>query len=311
MNFQEQSQVFLASRTDRQRDPVKASTLVSYRSRLQNHILPALGDLDIASFGNGAMKTFAKDLVRKGLAPKTVLETVNVVKLVVASAVSPDGDYLYPRQWNHEFIDLPRVADQKQPTLTPEQLKAALADPAYGMFYALLAGTGLRLGEALALRFGAISKKTAWTPTSAVLRVRTAICQNNGKEGLPKTPAAVRDIDLHPDLNVRLLEYVRDLGLSPTDEDFVFHSPKTGCTALCESTIRKESLKPLGIEGFHTFRRFRLTHLREQRVPEDIIRGWMGHAGAGVTDRYSKMMENVELRKTWAEKAGLGFELNQ
>jgi integrase len=307
VNFQEQSQAFLTSRTTRNRKPAKPSTLACYKSRIEKHVLPAIGTQDLASFGNGAMKAFAQGLTTKGLGPKTVLETVTLVKLVVASAVSEDGDLLYPRQWNTEFIDLPQVTHQKQPTLTPEQLKAALADKHYGLFYALLAGTGLRIGEALALRFGNVSKKTAWTPTSAVLHVRTALWR--GQEGLPKTEAAVRDIDLHSDLNVRMQEYVRDLGLSPTDEDYVFSIPNG--YRLDESTIRRDSLKPLGIEGFHTFRRFRLTHLREQRVPEDIIRGWMGHAGTGVTDRYSKMMENVELRKTWAEKAGLGFELNQ
>jgi len=306
MNFQEQSEIFLAGRTSRNRNPVKPSTLVSYRSRLENHILPAIGSLDLEAFGNGAMRQFARDLTSKGLAPKTVLETVGVVKLIVASAVSPDGDYLYPRQWNHDFLDLPPVTGQKQPTLTPEQLKASLADKRYGLFYALLAGTGLRIGEALALRYGTKGKKTGWDPCSAVIFVRSAMWR--GQEGSPKTAAAIRQIDLHTDLNVHMKEYVRDLGLSPSDEDFVFSSPSG--KQLCESTIRKESLKPLGIEGFHAFRRFRVTHLRSQEgLPEDLIRYWAGHAGVGITDRYAKLSENMELRRTWVAKAGLGFEI--
>jgi hypothetical protein len=44
---------------------------------------------------------------------------------------------------------------------------------------------------------------------------------------------------------------------------------------------------------------------------EDIIRYWVGHAGEGITDRYSKLAENVELRKEWARRAGLGFELDK
>jgi len=305
MNFVEQSEVFLASRTARNRNPVKESTMTSYRSRIKNHILPAIGPLDLEGFSNGAMKLFAQGLSIKGLAPKTILETVVVVKQIVASAVSQDGDYLYPRQWNHDFIDLPPVTGQKQPTVSPAQLRAALADKAYGLFYALLAGTGLRIGEALGLRYGSLSLRTAWKPNDALVDVRTALWRN--REGSPKTVAAVRQIDLHPDLNVRLKDYVQDLGLSPTDEDYVFMSPAGN--RLCESTIRKESLKPLGIEGFHCFRRFRLTNLREQRVPEDLIKFWMGHAKIGTTDLYSKMSENLELRKTWAEKAGLGFSL--
>jgi len=45
----------------------------------------------------------------------------------------------------------------------------------------------------------------------------------------------------------------------------------------------------LGIPGFHVFRRFRLTNLREAAVAEDIIRFWMGHADKSITDRYSMM----------------------
>jgi len=32
---------------------------------------------------------------------------VGVVKLVVASAVSEDGEEMFPRKWNHEFLDMP------------------------------------------------------------------------------------------------------------------------------------------------------------------------------------------------------------
>jgi len=306
VNFQEQAQVFLANSTTRNRNPIKPSTVVAYQGRLKNHILPAIGSTDLESFGNGSMKTFAQALTRKGLGPKTVLETTTLVKLIMASACSPDGDFLFPRSWNHDFIDLPPVTAQKQPTLTPEQLKAALADKRYGLFYALLAGTGLRIGEALALRYSLCGKKTAWSPNEALVDVRSSMWR--GMEGSPKTPSAVRQIDVYKDLNVLLKEHVRDLGLSPTDRDFVFASSSNGWR-LCETTIRRDSLKPLGIEGFHTFRRFRLTHLRTQGVPEDLIKYWMGHAKVGVTDRYSKMAENIELRKTWAEKAGLGFEI--
>jgi hypothetical protein len=69
-------------------------------------------------------------------------------------------------------------------------------------------------------------------------------------------------------------------------------------------------LKKHGILGFHSFRRYRITRLRELGTPEDIVRYWVGHAGEGITDRYSKLAENVELRKQWALRARLGFDLD-
>ena len=41
-----------------------------------------------------------------GLSAKTIVNYVRVVKHVVASAVNEEGDQIYPRTWNHDFIQL-------------------------------------------------------------------------------------------------------------------------------------------------------------------------------------------------------------
>lgn len=58
-----------------------------------------------------------------------------------------------------------------------------------------------------------------------------------------------------------------------------------------------------------SFRRFRISHLREARIHEDVIRYWAGHANGSITDLYSKLGEKIELRKQAATAAGLGFDL--
>jgi hypothetical protein len=63
--------------------------------------------------------------------------------------------------------------------------------------------------------------------------------------------------------------------------------------------------------GFHAFQRFRVTWLRKQRVPEDLIRLWVGQATQSVTDRYSRLDEDVKFRQSVAEQVGLGFEFPQ
>jgi integrase len=84
---------------------------------------------------------------------------------------------------------------------------------------------------------------------------------------------------------------------------------------LSDSNIRNRSLHPIlktiGKEacGFHSFRRFRVTCLRKGRVPEDLIRFWIGHADETVMDGYSKVKVDREFRKVCAENVGLGFEL--
>jgi hypothetical protein len=61
--------------------------------------------------------------------------------------------------------------------------------------------------------------------------------------------------------------------------------------------------------GFHSFRRFRVTHLRKQGTPEDLLRFWIGHGDKTVTDRYAKLCEDVNFRQSVPEQVGIGFQL--
>jgi integrase len=67
--------------------------------------------------------------------------------------------------------------------------------------------------------------------------------------------------------------------------------------------------KGLPIGGTHIFRRFRMTWLRENSVPTDIERFWLGHANRTVGDDYSMLKKNVKFRKEIADRIGVGFEL--
>lgn len=124
-----------------------------------------------------------------GFSPKTMRNYIQVVKMVVASAVDKEGERLHPRQWNHEFIDLPLVTEQRRPGLTAEEV-ATIVSAAEGqlrVLYSLLAGTGLRIGEALALEVADIS--------GSVITVRQGVW--NGIVQSPKTSNGIREVDLH------------------------------------------------------------------------------------------------------------------
>ena len=73
--------------------------------------------------------------------------------------------------------------------------------------------------------------------------------------------------------------------------------------------LKKLNLKQDG-KAFHSFRRFRVMHLRKNRVPWDLEKFWIGHANKDVTDKYAaQLKEDVDWRKDVAEKTGLGFAL--
>ena len=62
--------------------------------------------------------------------------------------------------------------------------------------------------------------------------------------------------------------------------------------------------------GNHAFRRFRNTYLRNQtECPKGLRDYWMGHTGTSMDDLYDRAKDDETLRKTWAEKCGIGSKL--
>jgi integrase len=101
--------------------------------------------------------------------------------------------------------------------------------------------------------------------------------------------------------------------LGDRETGFIFRTASG--SPLHQSSVLRRNLHPIladiGREktGFHSFRRFRVTHLRKRGTPEDLLRFWIGHGDKTVTYRYAKLCEDVAFRKSQAERAGIGFNL--
>ncbi len=186
--------------------------------------------------------------------------------------------------------------EQRRPTVTEAELGEILASASkrYGVLFALLAGTGLRIGEAMALN------PTDFSPDCRVLRVRRSIW--HGQEQAPKTPNAVRVVDIPEPLARLLQEYVAG------KPGYLF-AAKSGRPLQQRNVLR--ALHATGKKvGLHAFRRFRAETLRRARVPEDLTRLWLGHSKQTVTDFYASGLEKDEAwRREWCERAGLSFSL--
>jgi integrase len=291
MNFREQAETYMLEIASRKADPVRPTTLHVYRSLLDARILPAIGSVEMAVVNNKTAKKLVSRLTEAQLSPATVTLAVSLMKQIVASATDDEGTYLYPVKWNPKFIDAPRVdtATQKTPITPSGTLTEAISRTSGEVraLVALLGGTGLRIGEALALTF------EDWDAENRTLNVRTTM-SNGVVQPNPKTKAGNRVVDLDPALNAFLCSQFANR------EGRIFTSG--------ERTLRRR-LAALGIEGFHSLRRFRITHLQGSNVPSTMIKFWAGHAAGDVTERYTKVGSQIQERKVWSEKAGLGFTL--
>src|SRR5260221_3664884 len=106
------------------------------------------------------------------------------------------------------YIGLPAVdkKTQKTPTLEATEIETILAaaKKLYRVLYCLLAGSGLRISEALGLEIG----KQFSADCSIVYVRRQRSKKGHGIEAYPKTDAGIRDIDLAPALAALVKKFI-------------------------------------------------------------------------------------------------------
>jgi len=205
-------------------------------------------------------------------------------------------------------MDLPIVehSQQKRPSLKADPISKLIQESCgqEQALYVLLAATGMRISEALALETKHFTNDG-----------RTIMVEQQVEKDAPrivqhlKTDAAKREIDLHSDI----AEYLRKYSTGKTG--LLFHTAN-GTPFLngnLEARWLTPRLKEMGLDekgmGFHAFKRFRKTWLRGQRCLEDINNLWMAHRPQTMSELYSHLHEELQLRLDEAERVGYGFVL--
>lgn len=304
ITFRRQAETWLKSLSARKRNPLEQTTIDTRRYALDKWVHPFFDGRLVAEVNNRSMKEFVEHISH--LSPATIRDYSNIVKAVVGSAIDENGEELFPRKWNEEYIDAPIIRNQRQPTVSSEDISAICAEARgqYRILYGLLAGCGpLRVGEALG-----IDIRSALSSDFRTIRVA-----QKAKRGVLqpylKTQAGEREVDLCTDLSGLLREHIgsRTTGL--------LFSTCSGRQLLQSNTLQ-DSLHPilrkLGLPkgGFNIFRRYRLTHVAKTECPESLRHFWSGHAQRHVSERYIKLLSDREFRLMWAEKIGTGFALD-
>jgi integrase len=303
LTFAQQAEAFLKYSTTKN-DPVSTNTAYTRRTTIDKWLTPNIGEMLLQDVKNSTARDLVQKMVKAGLSPKSIDNYINLMKLIVASAVDDEGEQIYPRKWNTDFINAPKVKKQHTPTFTPEEVSNIIAQAKNEQERVLLilaAATGLRLGELMGISVEDV------THNGKTITVRQQATRGKVTDRL-KTDNAYRTVDAHSDVAAELAAFIgkRTTGL--------MFQTSTG-NAINHSNFRNRVLYPIleklgiGQAGAHAFRRFRVTHLRKQQAPEDLIQFWLGHASKSITDSYSQLKLDVEYRKTVAESMGIGFTI--
>jgi integrase len=308
ITFHEQSKLWLEQLQSRKRNPIGANYVVTIQGALDKWILPVIGDFPLSDVDNLSVKPLIDKMHSEGLSARTVNKYSEFVKQVVESLREKNGEPVHKRTWDAETMDLPVVehGKQKRPSFKADAITELVKQTAgqEQALYILLAATGMRVSEALAVE-----------TRHFINDGRTIVVEQQVEKDAPrivpylKTDAAKRQIDLHPDI----AEYLRRFTTGKTG--LLFQTANG--TPHLHGNLAARWLTPRLIDmkldekgmGWHSFRRFRKTWLRGARCLEDLNNFWMGDKPTTMSELYSHLYEEMHLRLIEVERVGYGFTL--
>lgn len=267
----------------------KPKTIAGYQSILRSRLLPKFGDHQIRQVQPAAVRSWMAEMAAEGLSPATVRQNRQVLHAMLEVAVA---DGLIARNPT-AHIKAPSVSRRRQLFLTAEQV-SRLADACEehqdgaGVLIRFLGYTGLRWGEAVALRRSAINLDRRR------VRVKESATEVGGKLewGTPKTHEA-RTVIAPTFLSTRLASHVD--GMSPND--LVFTAPQGGplrvsnfrrgvWTAACDEAGMPEGLL------VHDLRDTAASLAISAGASIKAIQRMLGHSSASMTlDVYASLFE--------------------
>ena len=272
---------------DRSGKPYKPSAARGYAQTLRAHVLPTLGARRLDEVRRADVQDLVEQLRRRGLAPSTIHNVLDPLRVLFRRAVRRDEVVVDPT----DGLELPAVRGQRDRIETPENaqqlLDALPADQRPLWTVAMFAG--LRRGELLALRWtdvdfetGVIRVERGWDLYAGAIEVKSSA----GVRGVPMAFPVRREL--------------RELKLrSGRDgDDLVFG--RTAREPAFPSTLRAAALKAwtaAGVEPItlHEARHCAISFFIASGLDLKQVSTWAGHSDIRVTlNRYGHVIPGSE-----------------
>jgi len=282
-------------------------TIESYWSVIELHIIPEIGTVRLVDLQPSYLQSLYARKKESGLSSRTVRYLYSLMVEALGHAVKTG---LLARNVARA-TEPPRIEHKVMPTMKSEDLESffdvAKKTPLYHHLFYTLLHTGLRRGEALALKWKHVDMGLASLGIAAYLSVSQSLNKVNGRLVLrePKTVAGRRRVALSPSL-VLVLRQHRDeqraacalLEKALTDEDYIFSHPDGA--PLDPSTVSHAFSKILRQAGLpcmplHSLRHTHATFLLQAGVHPRVAMERLGHSSIRVTlDTYSHVIGGLQ-----------------
>ncbi|MFE0099808.1 tyrosine recombinase XerC [Streptomyces sp. NPDC059009] len=293
------------------RHEVRQSTINVYRSRLQAHVVPALGQRPVGAVKRGEYRDFFTELRLNGMAPNTRIAVKGALSVMLSMAVE-DG-YLD----SNPVLGIRLVQGSSRATRLTWRCVVALAEEIYPR-YELLTWYGslqaLRSMEAVAVRRSDMEDVPGW---------QTVVEQRQEGEAVPlKTPASMASLPVgsflldkyrahmerwRAPLPSQVLRVRERRGLAPYPQEYdhlvtvtKYRTPVRECSLCYAFNLAKKKVRARGIAlpqetTFHDLRHFVDAVLIASGLEPRKVQARMRHARLSETlDTYGYLVWEVD-----------------
>jgi integrase len=253
-----------------------------YRSAYNTHIKGTdISYIQMKDINSRVIQKYYNDLADKG----KPVEMIN--KVLSRFFIYAESEGYCRNPLSNVSIKKNRKTDEEITVFTHEEVKKIINSPTsqYRTAYIFALGTGIRMGELIALKWSDIKNNEASITKQAVYDVEGKLVIDG-----VKTENSVRVIPI-PDFAMKELKKCKH------DGELVFQT-STG-NMIDKSNLRisfLRFLKSIGVEekSFHTLRKTYCTMLCESGVPIQTASKLMGHSSINVTAKYYTFVSSKE-----------------
>ena len=272
---------------------IRPSTTNYYHRNIEQHIIPAIGDIPLNKLTTRDLQKLYNDLqsngrlrkVQKKEKPGLSNSTVRGIHMMLHNALDRAVKEKLILSNPTENCIIPKIEKQEMKILHPDHisayLNAAERRNALPMFYLELV-TGLRKGEITALLWSDLD-----TLNKTISVSKQYVKNPNGELTLsrPKTETSVRKISIPQDaIDLLIAEHSKH-----PENPYMFPSPATGEMYYPDSVVNlhKKILKDAGLPHirFHDLRHTFATLALQNGVDVKTVSSMLGHYDAGFTLR--------------------------
>ncbi|WP_368254668.1 tyrosine-type recombinase/integrase [Clostridium paraputrificum] len=278
------------------------NTKTSYRSRIDNYIIPQLGEIELGKLNTATVQQFYNDLIKQDLKPNSCKKIIEVLR----------GCYKYAKKLNlvnYLPTDIETIPQEKEKVVVwnEDQLKFFLSEIKDTWLYLpvlIISLTGLRIGELCGLRWDNVDLENGF------INVREQVIQDKTNHQLIhtrilKTNSAFRSISIPNNLVRLLIEHKNNQpnsnigGFVILNRDNVMCNPRNVSMDFTKKVQKYKELEDKSKElpqiSIHGLRHTHATVLLLKGENIKVISKRLGHTSTKITwDTYSHVLPEME-----------------